>query len=342
MAKVKPKIKPVAKADHYPLVTGKTYEQFVQAERLEWLRARKKGIGSSDAAAIMGRSNHGSPFSVWADKTTPKVEEEDPIEGSDAIYFGHANEESIAFRYAQLTGHRVTDPGPFAIQQHPEHKFATSTIDRWVETPNDPEPGILECKNHDRTRAHEWARNSAPEECVIQVQHQMAVTGAKFAICAVCLGGNKLDWSRIERDDEFIKELIACEAEMWSWVLTNTQPSIDGSEATTRAMKRLYPNDNGVTIPLPFDAARRDEELLNLKARAKEIEEQIEEHKNWFRNQIVESTVGTFAGGRYSNTTTIRKDTLHIDLDTESQLSEDGIPFERKEGAVFRTLRRLK
>lgn len=37
--------------------------------REEWLVRRRKTIGGSDAAGIVGLSKWASPFSVWADKT---------------------------------------------------------------------------------------------------------------------------------------------------------------------------------------------------------------------------------------------------------------------------------
>ena len=37
--------------------------------RDEWLERRRKTIGGSDAAGIVGLSKWASPFSVWADKT---------------------------------------------------------------------------------------------------------------------------------------------------------------------------------------------------------------------------------------------------------------------------------
>ena len=34
----------------------------------EWLEARRKGIGGSDAGPIMGLSDYGSPLTVYIDK----------------------------------------------------------------------------------------------------------------------------------------------------------------------------------------------------------------------------------------------------------------------------------
>ena len=45
--------------------------------REEWLMQRRKTIGGSDAAGIVGLSKWASPFSVWAEKTGRTAEKED-------------------------------------------------------------------------------------------------------------------------------------------------------------------------------------------------------------------------------------------------------------------------
>ena len=37
--------------------------------RAEWLAERRKSIGGSDAAAVIGLSRFASPYTVWLDKT---------------------------------------------------------------------------------------------------------------------------------------------------------------------------------------------------------------------------------------------------------------------------------
>lgn len=38
-------------------------------DRLQWLKERQKGIGGSDAAAVLGVSRWRSPFMVYMEKT---------------------------------------------------------------------------------------------------------------------------------------------------------------------------------------------------------------------------------------------------------------------------------
>ena len=65
--------------------------------REEWLMRRRKTIGGSDAAGIVGLSRWASPFSVWADKTGRAAEKED----TEAMRQGRDLEDYVARRWIQ-------------------------------------------------------------------------------------------------------------------------------------------------------------------------------------------------------------------------------------------------
>ena len=71
--------------------------------REEWLEARRKGIGGSDASAFLGQNQWSSPLSVYMDKRgmTP---EKDPTE---ALIQGTDCEEVVAKRFERETGMKV-------------------------------------------------------------------------------------------------------------------------------------------------------------------------------------------------------------------------------------------
>ena len=52
----------------------------------EWLEHRRRSVGGSDAAAIVGLNGWASPYSVWAEKTgrlPPKEDNEAMRQGRD-------------------------------------------------------------------------------------------------------------------------------------------------------------------------------------------------------------------------------------------------------------------
>ena len=69
----------------------------------EWLEERRKSIGGSDAAAVIGMSRFASPYTVWMDKTGRLPEKED----TEAMRIGRDLEEYVAKRFEEASGKKV-------------------------------------------------------------------------------------------------------------------------------------------------------------------------------------------------------------------------------------------
>jgi len=94
------------------------------------------------------------------------------------------------------------------------------------------------------------------------------------------LGGHELQIHRIERDEEMIEQLIALERQFWDYVEKDIPPPADGSDSADKALRMLFPKDNGEVVDLrgddtlnqafaelqhardTLDAARKDETRL--------------------------------------------------------------------------------
>ena len=79
----------------------------VSMTREEWLNARRKGIGGSDAAAIMGANPYASPLSVYLDKLGLAQEKEI----TEAMRQGTDLEDYVAKRFSEATGKKVRNRG---------------------------------------------------------------------------------------------------------------------------------------------------------------------------------------------------------------------------------------
>ena len=162
----------------------------------QWLAARRKGIGGSDAAAITGESRFATKLSVWAAKlnTLP------PIEQTEAMYAGGVLENSIAIWASEFLDLELVDLGKYTIIHGPQ-SIAFATLDRVMidHRTSDRAPGICEIKN-----VNEWAKgdweDGAPDAYVTQVIHQMMVTGFHWCGIAALIGGNKSRWVPVAWD----------------------------------------------------------------------------------------------------------------------------------------------
>ena len=221
--------------------------------REQWLRVRKNGIGSSDAAAAVGLNPYQSQLELWLIKTgrddaLPKL---DPNDDTSPMYWGTVLEPFVAEHYTRHTCNRVRRIN--AVLQHPDPDKAwmLANIDR--EVIGAPDVQILECKTAGEFGSRLW-RDGVPEYIQVQVQHQLAVTGKQAADVCVLLCGQEVRVHRIERDEEVIAQLIELERRFWHYVETDTPPPADGSDSATLALQCLYPRDSGNTIDLSGDA----------------------------------------------------------------------------------------
>jgi len=220
--------------------------------RETWLAVRKRGIGSSDAAAAVGLSPYKSQLELWMEKTgrdaaLPKA---DPHDEESPAYWGNILEPIVAAHYTKRSGNRVRRVN--AVLQHPEPEFSwmLANIDREVIGAEDVQ--ILECKTAGINGARLW-KEGVPEYVQLQVMHQLAVTGKQAADVAVLLGGQQVEIHRIERDDFLIARLMRLEQQFWQYVVTDTPPPADGSGSAEIALRTLFPQDSGKTLDFSQD-----------------------------------------------------------------------------------------
>ena len=215
--------------------------------REDWLAVRKRGIGSSDAAAAVGLNPYKSQLELWLEKTgrddnLPKI---DPHDETSPTYWGNLLEPIVAAHYTRRTGNKVRRINAVLQHPHPSLLWMLANIDR--EVIGSDEVQILECKTAGINGARLW-RDGVPEYVQLQVQHQLAVTGKTTADVAVLLGGQDLEIHRIQRDEALIARLIPLEQRFWRFVETDTPPPADGSESADLALRCLYPQDSGETL----------------------------------------------------------------------------------------------
>ncbi|MDD2883370.1 MAG: YqaJ viral recombinase family protein [Rhodoferax sp.] len=219
-------------------------------DRDEWLTVRKRGIGSSDAAAAVGLNPYKSQLELWMEKTgrdgnLPKT---DPNDETSPMYWGTLLESIVAAHYTKRSGHKVRRIN--AVLQHPQEPWMLANIDREVTGTADVQ--ILECKTAGLQGSFLW-REGVPEYVQLQVMHQLAVTGKQCADVAVLICGQDLQIHRIQRDEAMIAKLIELERAFWHYVETDTEPPADGSESADVALRCLYPKDSGSTLDLSDD-----------------------------------------------------------------------------------------
>jgi putative phage-type endonuclease len=270
-------------------------------DRKDWLAARRKGIGGSDAAAILGLSPWTSPLAVWLDKTGQTPLEEDE---SEAMRWGKILEPAIADEFAARTGYKLRRRN--FILAHPDHPIMLANLDREIVGVHEG----LEVKTANAFSKDEWAEGTiygtddmvntgkAPDQYVIQCQHYMAVTGWPRWHIAVLIGGSTFLHIIIERDERIIADLIQAEESFWSkYVIPRVMPPMDGSDNCTEMLKALYPQSREkAEVVLDIDTTRWIEEYAKADSIIKDNEKKKAEAANNLRKAMGDNEIGLVAG----------------------------------------------
>ena len=178
------------------------------------LEARKKGIGGSDAGAILGVSPWKTPLQVYMDK----VGAADPIQDNDSMFWGRTLEPVIRQRYADVTNRKVVVPD--TLITHPKFEFMIGNLDG-ITSDN----RVLEIKT--ARSAEGWGEpgsNEIPDSYMIQVQHYMLITAIPVADVAVLIGGSDFRIYEVPAEPELMELMIEKETGFWSRVINRDPP----------------------------------------------------------------------------------------------------------------------
>lgn len=246
----------------------------------EWHAARREGIGGSDVAAILGLGGgkYTSPRHVFEAKhgRPPEV-------NSEPAEIGREIEDFIAHMFTKRSGVETREaPGSLV---HVDHPWMRVNVDRMTFERPGAASGCLECKNRSEYQADQWEDGAVPDAPAIQCHWGMAVGGWDHGFVAALVGGNKLRWSRLERDEEMIGYLIDyCGKWFQRHVVEGFEPEADGYEATTDLLAKLWsvkPETVAVVDMAQAKALRA--RRADLKAQEKTLEADLRTVENEMR-----------------------------------------------------------
>lgn len=266
--------------------------------RDDWLKARMRGVGASDTAAILGEGYEDqSAVTVWDSKKNPP-REIDPVK---LKRFNVAKRLEPAMRgiFADETGWPCESPGEFTIYRNPDHRWLFATLDGLTEHP-DYGPCVVELKDVGGHNRKEWKEDEPPLKFSIQVQHQLAATGLEHGFIQGLIGRVPVI-KHVSRNQRFIDAMLGRLEQFWGYVERGELPPIDASVATGRILAKLWPEDSGATVVLPAESADWDSQLTEAKEAIKAAEARKLAAENLIKAAIGEASFGDLpGGGRYS------------------------------------------
>jgi putative phage-type endonuclease len=252
----------------------------------EQVEERTAYIGSSDAAAVLGMSRWSTPIRVWAEKTGQLPVED--ISNHLAVEVGNELEELVCKLFTKRTGKEVRRVNETLI--HPKYPFIRTNIDRRVVA----EDAVLEAKTASAWKAKEWSGEDIPQEYIIQVFHQLAVTGKEKGYIAVLIGGNMdFVWKEIHRDEKIIADIVRREVAFWNDFVVPKKMPLQVTRNDADTLFGLFPEGGEEEeIELGDEANALADELEAMGKDAYALEGQIEKTRNALRVLLKDHAVG--------------------------------------------------
>jgi predicted phage-related endonuclease len=258
--------------------------------REEWIAARRQRLQASDTAAILGVGyKNQSPLTVWESKV---LGSDDPTTEAKHLRIGKLIEPGLRAIFADETGLECLPIGEFTIYCHPFLDWLGATLDsKTVHESFGLCP--VELKNVHFINWHEWKGEGPPPlKFAVQVQYQLAVTGASHGFLFGLIGGNEPIVRLVARDEPFIDAMIVELRKFWGYVERKEMPPVDGSEASSEVLKRVYGRGDGETTMLPHDAA----EWATTRETCSSLIKVLGEIKTTAENNL-KSKIGSFSYG---------------------------------------------
>ena len=259
----------------------------------DWLQVRRSGIGGSDAAASLGLSPWKSALELWQEKVSGQSQLQ---QENEAMIWGRIMEPVITKEFVRRTGLTVTPMR--SMLQATNWPWMLADLDGLIEDPQRG-TGVFEVKTASAFKQDEWGEDRCPDGYLLQLAHYMAVTGLSYAVICVLIGGNKLQWITVDRDEELIASLVQLERRFWQHVLTQSPPPVDGSTACAELLYRKYPSSsNASPLILPAESDSWIQDYLQAKLDEETAVERKRLAENRIKEVMKEHEKGTSPSGR--------------------------------------------
>lgn len=246
----------------------------------QWVESRRKGIGGSDVAAVLGLSKYKTPLDIYYQKIDGVRQPE-----NQAMFAGKLLEPVVAEWYAKDSGRTVVRDNKIRI--HKDFDFLIANLDRVILPQNGEGRGILEIKTAGVYAAKYW-QEEPPVEYVCQIQHYFDVTGYTWGEFAVLIGGQEFKRYPIERDDEFIRLKNERLTAFW---YDHIEKQVPPEPSTPEEVEQLYPVSAGKVIEARPETYQVYAELKEKRELLKQLETEVEEREKQIKMALRDAEV---------------------------------------------------
>lgn len=233
-------------------------------DRAAWLEERKRGIGASEAPAVLGLS----PFEDATTLALRKLGRLPAVEESEAMELGTLMEPVLAELYQRRTGRAIVYQQVF--RKDPKLPFLFATVDGV-----DSESELVEFKTTGAWSAKELGEegtDEVPEHWLIQAHQQMHVCRKDVVNFAVLVGGQSFRSFTVRRNQALIDAMLPSLEQFWDTVQRGEVPESPATLYTPKILAALNPECSGEALCGPgfTSIVAEYERLKDVEKRAKE------------------------------------------------------------------------
>lgn len=281
-----------------------------QISHEKFIEIRRHFLGGSDIGAVSCVNPFKSPLEVWLEKTGRTNGE---IEDNEKMFWGRALEPVIRESFQTITG-KKTEPVNMMFTCT-EADFLLATPDAIVRE-DDGSVSVLEIKTTSAYNADAWSENNYPASYYMQLQQYLYVLGLNKGYLCCLIGGQKLVWYEIPRDNETIAYMLAIGQTFWQEnVLKDVMPEITAN--STNGLNHLYPtsNDSNPILALSDEEENWAKAIIEIDEAIGNLQEARTGYENNLKNRMGASATAITPNGykiKWQSTTTNRLDTNRL------------------------------
>jgi len=239
----------------------------------EWKKERNSYIGASDASVCLGISPYKTMYALWEEKLGLGK----PQEETSSMKYGKETESEARRLYELISGYLVY-PTTKPIH-HPMISWMACNLDGITE---DGRYAVeIKCTNREN---HELTKDGEiPEEFYPQLQHQMECTGHPWMNYFSYFKGEGVT-VRVERDDEYIDQLLKAEKKFWDYVQNLEEPPLVDRDFRERGA--LFLNRCKILWDIQEEIREKQKIINEVKEELKQMAEGVNSRAGEYRFQV--------------------------------------------------------
>ena len=236
---------------------------------------RRRFIGGSDVAAVLGISPWRTPLQLWEAKTRPALDGPEPAK---RVFTRGQRWESVVaemlVEHLTARGHTVEIVASNNRYVDPSLDFLAAEIDFEIKLDGEEEITNVELKTVHPFKAKEWGEEDTDEVPLwyaAQAMHGLGVTDRRRCFVAPLFGADEIRAYEITRDEETIAAMRARCQMFWHLVQTGVRPD----PQNLADLDRLYKGEDATpTLIADEDLTRKVLRLraINAEIKARETE----------------------------------------------------------------------